>query len=56
MHKGTLFVLVAALVGLTAATARAGTTFTVTNTNDSGPGSTDQSGNTSEFSACSSSG
>jgi hypothetical protein len=39
MRKNTLIVLVAALVGLTAATARAGTTFTVTNTNDSGTGS-----------------
>ena len=39
MRKSILVALVAALVGLTAATARAGTTFTVTNTNDSGPGS-----------------
>jgi hypothetical protein len=39
VRKSILVALVAALVGLTAATARAGTTFTVTNTNDSGPGS-----------------
>lgn len=39
MRKATLVALVAALVALTTATARAGTTFTVTNTNDSGQGS-----------------
>ncbi|HEX3454871.1 MAG TPA: hypothetical protein VHS03_09605 [Gaiellaceae bacterium] len=39
MRKATLVALVAALVALTTATARAGTTFTVTNDHDSGPGS-----------------
>ncbi len=39
MRTGILVALVAAVAGLTTATARAGTTFTVTNTNDSGPGS-----------------
>ncbi len=39
MRKSILVALVAALAGLTASAARAGATFTVTNTNDSGPGS-----------------
>jgi hypothetical protein len=38
MRKSTLVVLVAALAALTAGTAHAGTTFTVTDTSDSGPG------------------
>lgn len=39
MRKSILVALVAALAGLTASAAHAGATFTVINTNDSGPGS-----------------